>query len=54
MIDDLRAAKVPFQYEVYSGAGHGFSSPKGPDNERANLQSIASTMRNLREVFGPD
>ena len=52
VIDDLRAAKVPFQYEVYSGAGHGFSTPKGPDNERANTQSIASTARNMREVFG--
>jgi dienelactone hydrolase len=53
VVDDLRVAKVPFQYEVYSGAGHGFSTPKGPDNERANAQSIASTTRNLREVFGP-
>jgi len=52
VIDDLRVAKVSFQYEVYSGAGHGFSSPKGADNERANTQSIASTARNLREVFG--
>ena len=26
VIQELRAAKVPFQYEVYSGAGHGFSS----------------------------
>ena len=52
VIDDLRVAKVPFHYEVYSGAGHGFSTPKGPDNERANTQSIASTARNLREVFG--
>jgi dienelactone hydrolase len=52
VIDDLRSAKVSFQYEVYSGAGHGFSSPKGQDNERANTQSIASTARNLREVFG--
>ena len=52
VIDDLRVARVPFQYEVYSGASHGFSTPKGPDNERANTQSIASTARNLREVFG--
>jgi dienelactone hydrolase len=52
VIDDLRVAKVPFQYEVYSGASHGFSTPKGRDNERANTQSIASTARNLREVFG--
>ena len=52
VIDDLRVAKVPFQYEIYSGASHGFSTPKGPDNERANTQSIASAARNLREVFG--
>jgi dienelactone hydrolase len=52
VVDDLRAAKVPFQLEVYSGAGHGFSTPKGKDNERANEQSIASTTRHLREAFG--
>ena len=52
VIDDLRAAKVPFQYEVYCGAAHGFSTPQNKDEERANLQSIASTARNLREVFG--
>lgn len=52
VIDDLRTAKVPFQYEVYSGAAHGFSTPQNRDEERANLQSIASTTRNLREVFG--
>jgi dienelactone hydrolase len=53
VVDELRSAKVPFQLEVYSGAGHGFSAPKGRDNERANEQSIASAARNLREVFGP-
>jgi dienelactone hydrolase len=52
VIEELRAAKVPFQYEVYSGANHGFSTPKGRDNERANEQSIASATRHLREVFG--
>lgn len=52
VIDDLRVAKAQFHYEVYSGAGHGFSSPKGPDNERANTQSIATATRNMREVFG--
>jgi dienelactone hydrolase len=52
VVDDLRSAKVQFHYEVYSGAGHGFSSPKGPDNERANIQSIATATRNMREVFG--
>jgi dienelactone hydrolase len=53
VIDDLRAAKVPFQYELYSGADHGFSTPQNAAEERANAQSIASTTRTLREVFGP-
>jgi dienelactone hydrolase len=53
VVDELRSAKVPFQLEVYGGATHGFSTPKGRDNERANVQSIASTTRTLREVFGP-
>lgn len=53
VIDELRAAKVPFQLEVYSGTAHGFSTPKNKAEERANAQSIASTARTLRELFGP-
>jgi dienelactone hydrolase len=52
VIDELRAAKVPFQLEVYSGTGHGFSRPKNKDEERANTQSIATTARTLKELFG--
>src|SRR5215813_13609185 len=52
VIQELRGAKVPFQYEVYSGTGHGFSSPKGKDEERANAQSIATTSRTMKELFG--
>jgi dienelactone hydrolase len=52
VIQELREAKVPFQYEVYSGTGHGFSTPKNKAEERANVQSIASTARTLRELFG--
>jgi dienelactone hydrolase len=48
----LRGAKVPFQLEVYSGTGHGFSTPKNKAEERANAQSIASTGRTLKELFG--
>src|SRR4029077_5944260 len=43
VIQELRAWKVPFQLEVYSGTGHGFSTPKNGAEERANTQSIAST-----------
>jgi dienelactone hydrolase len=52
VIQELRGAKVPFQYEVYSGTGHGFSSPKNKDEERANAQSISSTTRTMKEIFG--
>ena len=52
VIQELRASKVPFQMEVYSGTGHGFSTPKNKAEERANAQSIASTTRTLKELFG--
>jgi dienelactone hydrolase len=51
VIAELRAAKAEFQFELYSGAGHGFSAPKNKAEERANVQSIASTERFLKEVF---
>ena len=52
VIQELRAAKVPFQYEVYSGTGHGFSAPKNKAEERANARSIESAARTLKELFG--
>ena len=52
VIQELRGAKVPFQLEVYSGTGHGFSTPKNKAEERANAQSIDSTARTLKELFG--
>ena len=52
VVQELRSAKVPFQLEVYSQTGHGFSTPKGKAEERANAQSIASTTRTLKELFG--
>ena len=51
VIDELRAAKVMFQYEVYSGATHGFTVPKSKPDQRANTQSRASAARFLKEVF---
>jgi dienelactone hydrolase len=52
VVQELRGAKVPFHLEVYSGTGHGFSTPKNKAEERANAQSIASTARTLKELFG--
>ena len=51
VVDELRAAKVDFQYEVYSGANHGFSVPKSEADQRADVQSRASAGRYLKEVF---
>jgi dienelactone hydrolase len=52
VIAELRTAKVPFRYEVYSGTGHGFSNPKGADEERANAQSIETTTKTLKALWG--
>jgi dienelactone hydrolase len=52
VVQELRGAKLPFQLEVYSGTGHGFSTPKNKDEERANTQSIATTARTFKELFG--
>lgn len=52
VVQELRGAKLPFQLEVYSGTGHGFSTPKNKAEERANAQSIATTARTLKELFG--
>jgi len=52
VVQELRDAKVPFEVEVYSGTGHGFSSPKNKAEERADVQSIAATTRTLKELFG--
>src|SRR6185312_13558812 len=52
IIAALRTAKVPFQYELYSGTEHGFSTPKNKDEERANTQSIGTATRLMKEVFG--
>jgi dipeptidyl aminopeptidase/acylaminoacyl peptidase len=52
IMSDLRAAKVEFEVELYSGTAHGFSTPKNKAEERANIQSIQATGRFLKETFG--
>jgi dienelactone hydrolase len=52
LIKDFRTAKVEWQMEMYSGAEHGFSTPKNKTEERANALSIASTTRFFSEIFG--
>jgi dienelactone hydrolase len=52
LIDQLRAAKVRWELNLYSGTEHGFSTPKDADEERANGESKFATARFFKQVFG--
>jgi dienelactone hydrolase len=52
LVSELRAAKVNWQLELYSGTEHGFSTPKNAAEERANTESQAAAARFFRQVFG--
>ncbi len=52
VVDELTADKKQFLLELYSGTAHGFSSPKNKDEERAYSQAVATSARNLKELFG--
>jgi dienelactone hydrolase len=36
LIDQLRAAKVDWQLDLYSGSSHGFTNPQNPSEQRAD------------------
>jgi dienelactone hydrolase len=52
LVNELRAAKVSWQLELYSGTEHGFSTPKNAAEERANTESQAAAARFFKQVFG--
>jgi dienelactone hydrolase len=52
LVDQLRAAKVPWELNLYSGTAHGFSTPQNADEERANEESKFATARFFKQVFG--
>jgi len=52
LVEQLRSAKVNWELNLYSGTAHGFSTPKGPDEERANAESKVATARFFKQVFG--
>jgi dienelactone hydrolase len=51
LVDQLRAAKVNWQLELYSGTTHGFTNPNGPSEERADREYKVAMARFLKEVF---
>jgi dienelactone hydrolase len=52
LLDQLRAAKVSWELNLYSGTQHGFSTPKNAAEERANAESKFATARFFKDVFG--
>lgn len=51
LIADLRAAKVNWQLELYSGALHGFTNPTNPSEERADREYRVAIQRFFTEIF---
>jgi dienelactone hydrolase len=51
LIGQLRAAKVPWELNLYSGTEHGFSTPKDADEGHANEESKIATERFFKQVF---
>jgi dienelactone hydrolase len=52
LVADLRAAKVNWQLELYSGAQHGFTNPSNPSEERADREYKVAMQRFFKEIFG--
>ena len=52
LIADLRAAKVPWELQLYSGSSHGFDNPMNPHEERADREYKQSIRRFFAEIFG--
>ncbi|MBI4886588.1 MAG: dienelactone hydrolase family protein [Acidobacteria bacterium] len=52
LIADLRAAKVPWEMQLYSGSSHGFTAPSNPQEQRADQEYKRSIRRFFTEVFG--
>ena len=53
VIEQLRAAKVNWQLDLYSGAQHAFTKPQNPSEERADREYKVAMTRFLKEVLAP-
>ena len=51
VLKELRAAKIDFEFQLFSGANHGFSRPNSPANVRANVRSVAAMNQFFGEVL---
>ena len=51
LVSQLRAAKVDFELNLYSGATHGFTHPQNPSEVRADAQYKVAMARFFKEVL---
>jgi dienelactone hydrolase len=51
VISQLRAAKVDFEVNLYSGTTHGFTHPQGPSEVRADEQYKVAMARFLKDLL---
>jgi dienelactone hydrolase len=52
LVGDLRAAKVNWELQVFSGAQHGFTNPTNVSEERADREYKVAIQRFFRDIFG--
>jgi dienelactone hydrolase len=52
LVADLRAAKVSWELQIYSGSSHGFTNPSNASEERADAQYKVAMERFFKELFG--
>jgi len=52
LVADLRAAKVPWELQVFSGAQHGFTNPTNASEERADREYKVAIQRFFKDIFG--
>ena len=52
LVADLRAAKVSWELQIYSGSSHGFTNPSNPAEQRADAQYKVAMERFFKELFG--
>jgi dienelactone hydrolase len=51
LVSQLRAAKVDFEVNLYSGAAHAFTNPQNPSEARANEEYKVAMARFFKDVF---
>ena len=52
VVGDLRAAKVNWEMQLFSGAQHGFTNPSNASEERADREYKVAIQRFFKEIFG--